>query len=231
LIKTDNKCACELNEYKNYFFKNKYLLIQEIKQYKDISKKVFSQYGILKEANTKEIKELKNINFRISKANELDNLKDDDYYDIIIDVKSIKSIKEGWKVISSEEGKKRYKEYKKQKLLKIGAIGNSKKGKSFLLNKISKIDLKIGVSNQTNGLSIKYPELKKNSKGHIIILDSAGFEKPILKEIDDLNQNKNEIMEEEQEEKEEKEEKKKKKKKKMKKSKRKNLKKEPMIKL
>ena len=50
-------------------------------------KTVFSQYSIVKEENTKEIKELKSINFRISKANELDNLKDDDYYDIIIDVK------------------------------------------------------------------------------------------------------------------------------------------------
>ena len=205
LIKTYNKCECELNEYKNYFIKNKYLLIKEIKQYKDICKTAFSQYAILNEENSKEIKELKNINFRISKANELDNLKDDDYYDIIIDVKSIKSIKEGWKVIFSEEGKERYEQYKNQKLLKIGAIGNSKKGKSFLLNKISKIDLKIGAINQTIGLSIKYPELQNNSKRHIIIIDSAGFEKPILKEIDDLNQNKNEIMEEKKEEEEEKE--------------------------
>jgi len=100
----------------------------------------------------------------------------------------------------NEEGKKRYEKYKNQKLLKIGAIGNSKKGKSFLLNKISNIDLKIGASNQTIGLSVKYPELQNNTKRHIIILDSVGFEKPILKEADDLN--KNEIMEEEKDKKE-----------------------------
>ena len=87
LIKKYANCECQLKEYENYFCQNKYHLIKEIKQYKDILKTVFSQYSIDKEENTKEIKELKSINFRISKANELDNLKDDDYYDIIIDVK------------------------------------------------------------------------------------------------------------------------------------------------
>ena len=193
----------------NYFLKNKYELIQEYKQYKDNFIKIFDEYGILKETNNKEIKKLKSINFRISKDNELDNLKDDDYYDIIIDIKSLKSIKEGWKIILNEEGKKRYEKYKNQKLLKIGAIGNSKKGKSFLLNKISNIDLKIGASNQTIGLSVKYPELQNNTNRHIIILDSVGFEKPILKEADDLNRN--EIMEEEKEEEEKENEKKQKK--------------------
>jgi len=200
LIKKYDKCECELTEYMNYFLKNKYELIQEYKQYKDNFIKIFDEYGILKETNNKEIKKLKSINFRISKDNELDNLKDDDYYDIIIDIKSLKSIKEGWKIILNEEGKKRYEKYKNQKLLKIGAIGNSKKGKSFLLNKISNIDLKIGASNQTIGLSVKYPELQNNTNRHIIILDSVGFEKPILKEADDLNRN--EIMEEEKEEEE-----------------------------
>ena len=205
LIKKYDKCECELTEYKNYFLKNKYELIQEYKQYKDNFIKIFDEYGTLKETNNKEIKNLKSINFRISKANELDNLKDDDYYDIIIDIKSLKSIKEGWKIILNEEGKKRYEKYKNQKLLKIGAIGNSKKGKSFLLNKISNINLKIGASNQTIGLSVKYPELQNNTKRHIIILDSVGFEKPILKEANDLNKNEN--MEEEKEEEKEEEEK------------------------
>ena len=209
LIKKYDKCECELTEYMNYFLKNKYELIQEYKQYKDNFIKIFDEYGILKETNNKEIKKLKSINFRISKDNELDNLKDDDYYDIIIDIKSLKSIKEGWKIILNEEGKKRYEKYKNQKLLKIGAIGNSKKGKSFLLNKISNIDLKIGASNQTIGLSVKYPELQNNTNRHIIILDSVGFEKPILKEADDLNRN--EIMEEEKEEEEKENEKKQKK--------------------
>ena len=206
LIKKEGICECELKDYnyKYLLFKRKYSIINEYKQYKDNFKNLFIEYANLDGANKKEIKELKRLNDRISKVNELDNLKDDEYYDITIDIKSIKSIKKGWKINFSKEGKKKYEEYKNQKLLKIGAIGNSKKGKSFLLNKISKIDLKIGASNQTIGLSIKYPELQNNKKRHIIILDSAGFEKPILKEIDILNQNKNEIMEEEEEKEEEK---------------------------
>jgi len=221
LIKKDEECECELKDYKCLLLQGKYNIIHDFfLKSKSNYKNLYIEYG----ANKKEIKELKRLNDRISKVNELDNLKDDDYYDITIDIKSIKSIKEGWKINFSKEGKKRYEEYKNQKLLKIGVIGNSKKGKSFLLNKISKIDLKIGASNQTIGLSIKYPELQNNKNRHIIVLDSAGFERPILKEEDDLNQNKNKIMEEE--EKEEKEEEKEKKEEKKEKENEKKQKKE-----
>ena len=56
----------------------------------------------------------------------------------------------------SEKGKENYQKFIKEKTLKIGILGNSQKGKSFILNKISKIDLKKGPYNQTTGISIKY---------------------------------------------------------------------------
>ena len=59
-------------------------------------------------------------------------------------------------------------------------IGNSNKGKSFLLSKISNIKLPSGTSIRTEGLSIKYPELEKFKDRKIALLDSAGLETPVL---------------------------------------------------
>ena len=59
-------------------------------------------------------------------------------------------------------------------------------GKSFLLKKIAIPNLPSGYSIETKGISIKYADPKDNNdddeiKG-ICILDSAGFETPLLKE-------------------------------------------------
>ena len=55
----------------------------------------------------------------------------------------------------------KYEEFKKDKVVKIGVIGNSNKGKSFILSKFSKFNLPSGMSIKTQGLSIKFPELEK----------------------------------------------------------------------
>ena len=81
-----------------------------------------------------------------------------------------------------ENGEKRFKKHKDNKALIIGVIGNSNKGKSFLLSKISKIDLPSGTNIRTEGLSIKYPELEKYKNRKIVLLDSAGLETPLLLE-------------------------------------------------
>ena len=70
---------------------------------------------------------------------------------------------------------------KNEKIIKIGIIGNSNKGKSFLLSKISKIELPSGTSIRTEGLSIKYPDLIQFKNRKIALLDSAGLETPVLK--------------------------------------------------
>jgi len=121
------------------------------------------------------------------------NSKIEDFYDIVIDINSIKNVnKEGWKVKFNEKGLEKYQEHgynpedkveKGQKSITIGVVGNNNKGKSFLLSKISKIQLLTGTSIQTKGLSVKYPELENYKGRQLILLDSAGLETPVLKKI------------------------------------------------
>ena len=103
-----------------------------------------------------------------------------DFYDVIVHIDSIKDINSGWKVDMSPEAEKNYQEYKTQKVLKIGVIGNANKGKSFILSKISKMNFPSGMSIKTEGLSIKYPDLRIFKDRKIALLDSAGLETPVL---------------------------------------------------
>ena len=109
----------------------------------------------------------------------------EDFYDIIVNIKSIKDIAKGWEIKMTPRGEENFERYKKVELLKIGVIGNYNKGKTFLLSRLSKIPLPFGTS--TEGLSIKYPVLKEFKSRKIILLDSAGTEKPVLKRNDDEN--------------------------------------------
>ena len=102
------------------------------------------------------------------------------FYDIIVHIDSVKDINEGWNIEMNEKGKKNYDDFKNKNILKLGVIGNANKGKSYLLSKISKIDLPSGMSIKTEGLSIKYPELKLYENRKIALLDSAGLETPVL---------------------------------------------------
>ena len=131
-----------------------------------------------------------------------------DFYDVIVDIKSLKDINDGWKVKMSQRAKENYENFKNEKIIKIGVIGNSNKGKSFILSKISKIDLPSGTSIRTEGLSIKYPELDLYKNRLIALMDSAGLETPVLKEQNNLiitkEKNENNIEKEGENQKEEK---------------------------
>ena len=59
----------------------------------------------------------------------------------------------------------------------VAVNGNKNKGKSYILQKISGNKLPLGYSVTTKGISILYP---KNLNQNIILLDSAGFEVPLL---------------------------------------------------
>ena len=115
----------------------------------------------------------------------------DDFYDIIVNIKSVKDIAKGWEIKMTQRGEENFERYKKEELLKIGVIGNSNKGKSFLLSRLSKITLPSGTSIKTEGLSVKYPELKEFQNRKIVLLDSAGLETPVLKGNDENMINKN----------------------------------------
>ena len=107
-----------------------------------------------------------------------------DFYDVIIDINSIKDINKGWEIKMSEKAKHNYQSLKNGKIIKIGVIGNSNKGKFFILSKLSKIDLPSGTSIRTEGLSVKYPDLDVYNNKKIVLLDSAGLETPVLKNFD-----------------------------------------------
>ena len=90
---------------------------------------------------------------------------------------------------------------KNEKVIRIGVIGNSNKGKSFILSKISKIILPVGTNIRTEGLSIKYPDnLEEFKDRRIVLLDSAGFETPVLNE-DDVSKVENDVFKEKSREK------------------------------
>lgn len=125
----------------------------------------------------------KNNQILVNKNSQIDEeIELKDFYDVIINIKSVKDISDGWDIIMTQKGEENYNKYRNEELIKIGVIGNSNKGKSFIFSKISKIKLPSGTSIKTMGLSIKYPELEKFKMRKIALLDSAGLETPVLKE-------------------------------------------------
>ena len=103
-----------------------------------------------------------------------------DFYDIIVHIDSIKDINKGWKIEMNQNGQQNYQNHKNEKVIKIGVIGNANKGKSFILSKLSKMELPSGMSIKTEGLSIKYPDTTEFINRRIVLLDSAGLETPVL---------------------------------------------------
>ena len=118
---------------------------------------------------------------RVTIEQSINKIEAKKFYDVIISITSIKDIIKGWKIQESENFKQKKEKMIQDKVVKIGIIGNSNKGKSFILSKLSKIKLPSGTSIKTEGLSIKYPDLKKYINRNIVLLDSAGLETPVLK--------------------------------------------------
>ena len=195
LIKTNALCDCEYKMYTKYIIMEKFDIIAKLKDL-DLQnkkneieieklKKSYEKKNSANDKLNKENSELKNEIEKLKKVEELRNFKTskfEDFYDIIIDINSIKSVNtEGWKVKFDQKGLDKYNKYKDKELIIISVIGNNNKGKSFLLSKISKIKLLFGTSIYTQGLSVKYPELKGYKGRQLILLDSAGLETPVLK--------------------------------------------------
>ena len=197
----------KMNEYKT----NSNRLELEISQYKSKEDKLWEKVSQLEDENKKlkiENNELNKLKKQEKEQKEqIDNLTNEnkeltkkniqnetinknanfiDFYDVIVDIKSVKDISEGWEIKMNENAKKKYEEFKKEDVIKIGVIGNANKGKSFLLSKISKIPLPSGTSIRTEGLSIKYPVLDHFKDRKIVLLDSAGLETPVLKNKQEL---------------------------------------------
>ena len=145
----------------------------------------------------KESKELEPLNFDeiIKVTNVTKNLKyeelceksDNPMYDIVIDIKTILDLVKGWNIIlnGNEENQLRILKKFDEKNFVISVIGNSNRGKTYILNKISDFkEMEEGskFSVQTKGLSIKSPKDKE-----FILMDTVGFNAPILIEDEDNN--------------------------------------------
>ena len=112
------------------------------------------------------------------------------FYDIIVDVDSLRHITTGWKVKMTEPGKKNYEIMKEKEVLTVGVVGNRNRGKSFVLSKLSGARLPDGTSIKTEGISIKYPEMSDNKEAKYILMDSAGFENALLESDEFKNDDK-----------------------------------------
>ena len=84
------------------------------------------------------------------------------FYDIVLNLKSLDNLTEGFPIECTEKGRKKINEFKNEYFSVITAIGNSKQGKSFILSKISNINIQSNYHIKTNGLSIIFPEENKN---------------------------------------------------------------------
>ena len=171
---------------------------------------IITELKNVNEINARNVEKIRELEEMVKEYNKLqqenkfstNNAKPEEFYDIVININSIRNVNnEGWDVKFIQKGKDKYNKHKDQELIILGVLGNNNKGKSFLLSKISKIDLPVGTSIQTEGLSVKYPELKGYKGRYIILLDSAGLETPVLKKNNIKNEKK-----EEQENNEDKEE-------------------------
>ena len=205
LIKTNSLCDCELKMYYEYINESKFDILsqfskskEEIENLQKLNKDIKSEKeksNLKNEELINEIKQLKQELEKLKKTDENDiNPIFEDFYDIVININSIKNVnKEGWKVKFNKNGLEKYNDHKNKGLITVGVIGNNNKGKSFLLSKISKIKLLTGTSINTEGLSVRYPELKGHKGRHLILLDSAGLETPVLKsdnnEKEKINEN------------------------------------------
>ena len=119
--------------------------------------------------------------------NELQN-----FYDVVIEIDSINKLKKsGWKINYNDARKEVYNKIIEQETIKIGVLGLNNVGKSFILSLISGIkNIPTGWSIETKGISIKYTEGEKTGDNNICLLDSAGFETPLL--LEDIEEENNE---------------------------------------
>ena len=105
--------------------------------------------------------------------------KDEDKYDVIIDINSIRKLKDGWliKYNGNNEEKAKIEQMIKSKNKRfISILGHSNRGKTYILQKICNQELHPGYEITTKGISIKY--FGENS----ILLDTVGTNAPLLVE-------------------------------------------------
>ena len=105
-----------------------------------------------------------------------DNEKKNSVYDLIININSILGFLKGWDItFPTGEEENNYEIIKNLRLKIFSVIGNKNRGKTFILSKIANRNLPNGYSETTKGLSISFPK-----DNNIALLDSVGFESPLI---------------------------------------------------
>ena len=111
-----------------------------------------------------------------------------DFYDLVFKIDSFRNLKKkeqgdyGWDILYSKDFD--YDKRTKEELVRIGVVGNGNRGKSFILSKLTNFKVPSGFSIKTEGISLKYPDMKtKDGKG-MVIINSAGFETPLPESFD-----------------------------------------------
>ena len=180
-----NKNIIEINKGDSDLKKLNLELNNELKETKD------SLSDLKKELEETNINE--NENFENYKKNDYNEefigKKSENFYDIIININSLKSLankNEGWKIKWNDNIELTHQLLKKStELLKIGILGNENVGKSFLLSRIfEEKNIPYGYSVPTEGLSIKF-----NLDRMYALFDTAGFQKPIIQNLENININ------------------------------------------
>ena len=114
-------------------------------------------------------------------------------YDVIIDINSILSLNDkGWE-IKYPKGKENYEEKISKPLIIVSALGKRKKGKSFILSKLTGYHIEHSFWLKTEGISVFYGIKNDHC---LAILDSAGQDDPLLKsELNDDKEENNKLTE------------------------------------
>ncbi len=169
-------------DFKKYFDD-----VIEIKQ-EEIEEK-FNEICKSKNIDPKNYENNNESNNKIFDNNNQKNLKKKDhlfqFYDIIFDIESFEKLKKnGWEINFTEKGLKKYIQKKNKDITVVSVVGNNNVGKTYILSKLSNIEIPDGFNIKTNGLSVIYPEYE--DRINIIFLDTAGFERPLC-ENDNFN--------------------------------------------
>ena len=168
---------------KNTTWQEEFKSLEKDSKYKNLVshiKDLEEQIEALKIKNNGNEKIIKDFKKSEDQSKEYEDKKAEDFYDVIFKINSIINLSEGWDILMTEEGEKNYGTFSKQSIIRIGVIGNENKGKTTILKKLSDFNLPTGYSIKTEGLSIKYPQLKDHPNLKLALLDSAGLETPVL---------------------------------------------------
>jgi ribosome biogenesis GTPase A len=129
------------------------------------------------------VDELENVIKESSTKDDFLTKSGEQFYDVVIDIDSINALKyKGWEINYNEERKEIYEKIINEETIKIGVLGLNNVGKSFILGLIANVIIPTGHSIATKGISIKYTEGENESEKGVCLLDSAGFETPLLKD-------------------------------------------------